>query len=95
MKTSLLITTLLLTPMLALADDKAELTALLAEFLETLVATAELDTELFTWIEGNQKNLDYLKMTPEQSLEDMNKLFHITKKYGGHFPAGWLRQQCC
>jgi hypothetical protein len=34
MKTSLLITTLLLTPMLALADDKAELTALLAEFLD-------------------------------------------------------------
>jgi hypothetical protein len=34
MKTSLLITTLLLTPMLALADDKAELTALLSEFLD-------------------------------------------------------------
>ena len=34
MKTSLLISTLLLTPMLALADDKAELTALLSEFLD-------------------------------------------------------------
>ncbi|KUM52526.1 nuclear transport factor 2 family protein [Rheinheimera sp. EpRS3] len=34
MKTSLLITTLLLTPMLALADDKAELTAQLSEFLD-------------------------------------------------------------
>ena len=39
MKTSLLLTTLLLTPIfvtptLALADDKAELTALLAEFLD-------------------------------------------------------------
>ena len=34
MKTSLLLTTLLLTPTLVLADDKAELTALLAEFLD-------------------------------------------------------------
>lgn len=34
METSLLLTTLLLTPTLVLADDKAELTALLAEFLD-------------------------------------------------------------
>ncbi|GAB2931622.1 nuclear transport factor 2 family protein [Rheinheimera gaetbuli] len=34
MKTSLLLASLLLTPSLALADDKAELTALLAEFLD-------------------------------------------------------------
>lgn len=34
MKTSLLLASLLLTPGLALADDKAELTALLAEFLD-------------------------------------------------------------
>ena len=34
MKTSLLLATLLLTPTLTLADDKAELTALLAEFLD-------------------------------------------------------------
>lgn len=34
MKTSLLLTTLLLTPTLVLADDKAELTALLSEFLD-------------------------------------------------------------
>ena len=34
MKTSLLLATLLLTPTLALADDKAELTALLSEFLD-------------------------------------------------------------
>jgi hypothetical protein len=34
MKTSLLLATLLLTPGLALADDKTDLTALLAEFLD-------------------------------------------------------------
>ena len=34
MKTSLLLASLLLTPGLALADDKAELTALLSEFLD-------------------------------------------------------------
>jgi ketosteroid isomerase-like protein len=34
MKTSLLLASLLLTPALAIADDKAELTALLAEFLD-------------------------------------------------------------
>lgn len=34
MKTSLLLATLLLTPTLALADDKAEITALLSEFLD-------------------------------------------------------------
>ncbi|SEH75087.1 protein of unknown function [Rheinheimera pacifica] len=34
MKTSLLLATLLLIPTLALADDKAELTALLSEFLD-------------------------------------------------------------
>ncbi len=30
---------------------------LLSEFLETLVATADSDTDLFSWIESNQKNL--------------------------------------
>jgi chromosome segregation protein len=41
---------------------------LLAEFLETLVATADVDSDLFTWIENNQKNLDYLKMTNSEKL---------------------------
>lgn len=41
---------------------------LLAEFLETLVATASTDSDLFTWIENNQKNLDYLKMVNTEKL---------------------------
>lgn len=41
---------------------------LLAEFLETLVATADADADLFSWIEANQKNLDYLKMTNTEKL---------------------------
>jgi chromosome segregation protein len=41
---------------------------LLSEFLETLVATTNADSDLFTWIEGNQKNLDYLKMVNGEEL---------------------------
>jgi len=41
---------------------------LLADFLETLVATADADSDLFTWIENNQKNLDYLKMVNSEKL---------------------------
>ena len=41
---------------------------LLAEFLETIVATADDDSDLFSWIEKNQKNLDYLKMVNAESL---------------------------
>jgi chromosome segregation protein len=41
---------------------------LLSEFLETLVSTANVDTDLFSWIEANQKNLDYLKMTNSEKL---------------------------
>lgn len=41
---------------------------LLAEFMETLVATADADSDLFTWIEANSKNLDYLKMTNTEKL---------------------------
>lgn len=41
---------------------------LLAEFLETLVATADADSDLFTWIDSNQKNLDYLKMVNSEKL---------------------------
>jgi chromosome segregation protein len=42
--------------------------ALLSEFLETLVATADADSDLFSWIEKNQKNLDYLKMVNADKL---------------------------
>lgn len=50
--------------------------ALLSEFLETLVATADADSDLFTWIENNQKNLDYLKMvnTDKLSVETVERL---------------------
>jgi chromosome segregation protein len=41
---------------------------LLAEFLETLVATADADSDLFSWIEKNEKNLDYLKMVSTEKL---------------------------
>jgi len=41
---------------------------LLAEFLETLVATADADSDLFSWIENNEKNLDYLKMVTTDKL---------------------------
>ncbi len=41
---------------------------LLAEFLETLVATADSDNDLFSWIEKNEKNLDYLKMVNSEKL---------------------------
>jgi chromosome segregation protein len=50
--------------------------SLLAEFLETLVATADNDSDLFSWIEKNQKNLDYLKMvnTEKLSVETVSRL---------------------
>lgn len=35
---------------------------LLADFLETIVATTEVDGDLFTWLANNDKNLDYLKV---------------------------------
>lgn len=41
---------------------------LLAEFLETLVATADTDNDLFSWIQKNEKNLDYLKMINSEKL---------------------------
>ncbi|MBC7429658.1 MAG: AAA family ATPase, partial [Bacteriovorax sp.] len=41
---------------------------LLAEFLETLIATAKTDSDLFSWIEANEKNLDYLKMVNTEKL---------------------------
>jgi chromosome segregation protein len=41
---------------------------LLAEFLETLVATADSDSDLFSWIEKNEKNLDFLKMINSEKL---------------------------
>ena len=41
---------------------------LLAEFLETLVATASVDNDLFSWIEKNEQNLDYLKMVNSEKL---------------------------
>ncbi|MGZ3787120.1 MAG: chromosome segregation protein SMC [Bacteriovorax sp.] len=41
---------------------------LLSEFMETLVATAPSDSDLFSWIEANEKNLDYLKMTSSEKL---------------------------
>jgi len=42
--------------------------ALLSEFMETLVSTATVDSSLFSWIEANQKNLDYLKMASSEKL---------------------------
>ena len=42
--------------------------SLLSEFMETLVATATNDSDLFTWIEKNAKNLDYLKFTSSEKL---------------------------
>lgn len=41
---------------------------LLVEFLETLVTTAGTDADLFSWIENNEKNLDYLKMVSTEKL---------------------------
>ncbi len=41
---------------------------LLADFMETLVATANIDSDLFSWIETHEKNLDYLKMTNAEKL---------------------------
>lgn len=37
--------------------------ALLADFLEVLVATKPFEKDLFSWINSNEKNLDYLKIT--------------------------------
>lgn len=44
--------------------------SLLSEFMETLVATATDDSTLFTWIESNAKNLDYLKMASSEKLSE-------------------------
>ncbi len=44
--------------------------ALLSDFMETLVATATSDSDLFSWIESNEKNLDYLKMTNADKLSE-------------------------
>lgn len=41
---------------------------LLADFLETLVATTTVDSNLFSWLENNDKNLDYLKMATAEKL---------------------------
>ena len=43
---------------------------LLSEFLETLVATADNDSDLFSWVEANKKNLDYLKMVNAEKLSN-------------------------
>lgn len=43
---------------------------LLSEFMETLVATATNDSDLFSWIDSNEKNLDYLKMTNADKLSE-------------------------
>ena len=50
--------------------------SLLSEFLETLVATADRDSDLFSWIESNSKNLDYLKMVNSEklSIETISRL---------------------
>jgi chromosome segregation protein len=42
--------------------------SLLSEFMETLVATESGDSSLFSWIEANEKNLDYLKMVGAEKL---------------------------
>jgi chromosome segregation protein len=49
---------------------------LLADFLETVVATAESDSELFSWINNNDKNLDFLKLVQGEklSLETVERL---------------------
>jgi chromosome segregation protein len=44
--------------------------SLLADFMETLVSTATTDSTLFSWIESNQKNLDYLKMVGADKLSE-------------------------
>lgn len=44
--------------------------SLLADFMETLVSTAATDATLFSWIESNQKNLDYLKMVGADKLSE-------------------------
>jgi chromosome segregation protein len=43
---------------------------LLADFMETLVATTDADTNLFNWIENNNKNLDYLKFANTEKLSN-------------------------
>ncbi len=43
---------------------------LLSEFMETLVASSSNDSDLFSWIESNEKNLDYLKMTTADKLSE-------------------------
>jgi chromosome segregation protein len=41
---------------------------LLSEFLETIVATTDSDANLFSWLESNSKNLDYLKLVNGEKL---------------------------
>jgi chromosome segregation protein len=41
---------------------------LLSDFLETIIATAESDSNLFNWLNSNDKNLDYLKMVAGDTL---------------------------
>lgn len=43
---------------------------LLAEFMETLVATIDEDSSLFSWIDNHAKNLDYLKMSSVEKLSE-------------------------
>jgi chromosome segregation protein len=43
---------------------------LLSEFLETIVATADADGDLFSWLNTNDKNLDYLKMVSGEKLSE-------------------------
>lgn len=44
--------------------------SLLSEFMETLVATGASDSELFTWIDNNSKNLEYLKLNNGEKLSE-------------------------
>ena len=41
---------------------------LLSDFLETLVSLGDSDADLFSWIEANEKNLDFLKLTNGEKL---------------------------
>jgi chromosome segregation protein len=41
---------------------------LLSDLMETLVATGNTDADLFSWIESNEKNLDYLKLANSEKL---------------------------
>jgi chromosome segregation protein len=49
---------------------------LLSDFLETIVATANADSDLFSWLQNNESNLDYLKMVSGEmlSVETVSRL---------------------